>query len=839
MLRLRDLLTAAAEQGPVVVSSGPEVFSAIAHDSRNVEAGELFVAIRTANGDGHSHVREALSRGASGLLLERLPEGLEEEWSSPPALTIVVVRDTEAALRAWAGWRLRGTTTVAVTGSLGKSTAQEALRRAWAAAAEALVFGVGDRNDPLGIPVALGGLPPTAADIILEVVAGSSSERSRLRQMVQPAVVCLTTTRDAEQLHWGSPLDMVDSAAALMGPDSVAVLPVAESRKLDSLPCRSRITFGALASGADLELGPEPAAAPPRWPAPWACLVRSGGQSWRVQCHIHPTVALGSWGAALGCVLALGLDPARAVASLAGCGPLPGRLRIWPGMEGGRVVDDTFDATTSSTELAISALAEMPGPRLACLGPGTRQLLGPAAVRAASLAGVEVVIPEETEVTGASLESAGPATRASLPDAVAMARVALRSGGTVLVKGVAQQRMERVTAALVVAESELVRQDRGRRLMAFRSPRRPTWVEVDLEALAANVAEVADELGSTRLMAVVKADAYGHGALQVARAALSSGASWVATATLAEAAELRRRGIDAPLLVLGYTPPDLVEQAHRLGLVLTVFDEEVLEALDRSGERLGTRARAHLKVDTGMSRLGVAPERVGAFVAAARGREHVELEGIYTHFRKGQDERAVAEQMARFEIALGLADRLGHRFALRHAANSAAWKHAVTARLDMVRLGGELLGLETADGRRRRPVLSFKTTVAQLRRISKGTHVGYGDAFEAPSDMTVATLPVGYGDGFRRGPNNFGTVLIRGRRHPLVGDVSMDLCMVDVSSDTAISRGDPAVIIGRQGTEVITAEDVARRLGTINYEVVTQILPRVPREAIGGTAATV
>jgi alanine racemase len=193
----------------------------------------------------------------------------------------------------------------------------------------------------------------------------------------------------------------------------------------------------------------------------------------------------------------------------------------------------------------------------------------------------------------------------------------------------------------------------------------------------------------------------------------------------------------------------------------------------------------------------------------------------------------VAAQMELFQLALRLARQQGHHFTIRHAANSAAWKHALSARLDMVRLGGELLGLETADGRRRRPVLSFKTTVAQLRRISRGTHVGYGDAFRAPEEMTVATLPVGYGDGFRRGPSNFGEVLIRGRRHPLVGDVSMDLCMVNVSSDPSVCRGDPAVLIGRQGSLAITAEDVAQRLGTINYEVVTQILPRVPREAIG------
>ena len=829
MLRLADLLEAAAAEQPVVLSSGAEVFSAIAHDSRNVEPGELFVAIRTAHGDGHSHIEEALARGAGGLLVERWPE----PWGAdvPAPVTTVVVRSTGGALRAWARWRLRRATTVAVMGSLGKSTAQAALRLAWAGAAAGQVYGVGDRNDSLGIPVALGSLPPSASRIVLEVVAGSTSERRQVREMCRPQVVGVTTTLDADQLWWRSATELAASVEELVDEGAIMVLPAAEAAIFRASPNRPRVTFGPLGSAADLELGPDPNAPAPQWPRPWSLLVVAKGASWRVQCPLHPVVAATSWAPALACVLALGLEVERGIPALASSRPLPGRLRLWPGRGGGTVVDDSFDASPASTELAVSALAQLPPPRLACVGPGTAPLLAPATVVAAGTAGVRLVVPEET--LGPSAAPPEAAEVLPLGDVVASARTVLSAGGTVLVKGVAQQRLERVTAALVAADSELVRQDRGRRLMAFRSPRRPTWVEVDLEALAANVAEIATELGPTRLMAVVKADAYGHGAVQVARAALSSGATWVATATLAEAAELRRRGIDAPLLVLGYTPPELVEPAQRLGLALTVFDEDVLEALDRAGERLGVRARAHLKVDTGMSRLGVAPERCGEIVTLARSREHLELEGIYTHFRKGQDDQAVRDQMERFELALGLAERAGHRFRIRHAANSAAWKHAVSARLDMVRLGGELLGLMTADGRRRRPVLSFKTTVAQIRRIARGTHVGYGDAFTAPAEMTVATLPVGYGDGFRRGPRNFETVLIRGRHHRLVGDVSMDMCMVDVTADPAISRGDEVVIIGRQGAAEISAEDVARRVGTINYEVVTQILPRVPREAIG------
>jgi len=355
-------------------------------------------------------------------------------------------------------------------------------------------------------------------------------------------------------------------------------------------------------------------------------------------------------------------------------------------------------------------------------------------------------------------------------------------------------------------------------------------VEVDLEALAANVAEVVADLRPVPLMAVVKADAYGHGAVQVARTALRSGAEWVATATVAEAASLRAAGIDSPCLVLGYTPPSQVLEAVAAGLVLTVFDREVLSALQAAGERLGTVAKAHLKVDTGMTRLGIGPDQVAAFCSWAGALSQVELEGIYTHFRKGQHEGAVREQLSRLLGAVQLASAQGYQFRYRHAANSAAWRTVPEARLDLVRSGAELLGLLTSDGRRRRPVLSFMTTVAQLHHIEQGSHVGYGDGFQAEQAMTVATIPVGYGDGFRRGPSNWAEVLIRGRRHQLVGDVAMDMAMVDVTDDPAVSRGDQVVLIGSQKRARITVEEVAERSGTINYEVVSQILPRVPRE---------
>ena len=839
MLRLSDLVEAASPLGPELIRADREVFSAVAHDSRNIEGGELFLAVRTSHGDGHAHLGDAVARGAAGILVEYdLSESdqLRAGAGSPGALSVLRVSDTVGALRLWATRRLRGCRCVVIAGSLGKSTTQHLLVRSWQEASGRAVVGVGDRNDPFGIPIAVGGFPEAVDQVVLEVVAANSRETLQLEQMLTPEVVCVTSATDARELHWESRSGLADSVRGLVKQAHHLVAPISDPDLISEFSGAQLVTFGPLGSGATVEAGPEPRGQEGGWPADWTCLVRFRDREWGQPLAMHPELGAPGLAAANACLVALGLDPRPFGRPSTTLGGLPGRLRVWPGGGGGLVLDDTIDATSSSTELALRALSELPAPRLACLGASADVLLTRRGERWLDSSGPAPLIldggpPNRGGGTSQKLE------RVPLSTMAVRARRVLEEGGSVLVKGRSSERMERLTRRLLDGTGELVRQDRGRRLMSFRSLLRPTWVEIDLDALAANVAEVASELGSVQLMAVVKADAYGHGAVQVGRTALTSGARWLATATLAEASELREAGIAAPILVLGYTPPDRLRQALALNLVLTVFDREVLAGLDAAAEALALRARAHLKVDTGMSRLGIAPSEVGPFLQLLRQFPSVEVEGIYTHFRKGEDEEAVTQQLIEFRRALGEARTVGHRFRLRHAASSSSWASRPEARFDMVRCGGELLGLRTADGRHRRPVLAFKTTVAQVRHISAGTHVGYGDSFTAPQDMTVATLPVGYGDGFRRGPNNFGEVIIGGQPRRLIGDVSMDMCMVDVSSPPLVSRGDQVVLIGAQGSARISVEDVAARLGTINYEVVTQILARVPREAVAGDAA--
>lgn len=801
-----------------VVNLGATRFRALANDSRNLLGGELFVALRTATGDGHAHVDEALSRGASGLLVED-PRVLTSGAQELASITVVSVPSTRDAIADWVRRRLEGATQVAIAGTLGKSTLQSCLRPAWAAAAGGPVLGTGDGNDSLGIPIFLSATPPRPERVVLEVAASDRAEERRLGAMLRPHILCVTSLADAEALYWGSAQELGAGLRQMWPEVGILVLPAALDGQMQAPATERRLTFGGAGSGAAVEWG-EAGGGP--WPRRWRCALRWEAGGAEIETTVHPEVGGPALAATAAALLGLGLDPASGLAGLGEWTAPAGRLRLLPGRVAGMVLDDTVDSTPGSLGVALRALQALPPPHLCLLGPirgqsdlssveagpgGDPSILPIPAIPGSGVPG------QESELLGAAAE-------------------VLRQRGSVLVKASSLARAERLVRELASDGSPLLRQERGRDLVPFRSPRRPTWVELDLGALRDNVAGVVRELEGVALMAVVKADAYGHGAVTVGRNAIEAGAAWLAVATVAEGAELRAAGIDAPCLVLGYTPPAQVELAVRLGLAVTVFDLEVVDALARAGRRTGRRSLGHIKVDTGMTRLGVAPKEVAELLARAE--EAVDMEGIYTHFRRGENPEATRAQLSRLEEALEVARALGHTFRIRHAASSSAWHRDATVRLDMVRVGGELLGLRTADGRRRRPVLSFKTTIAQLHDVDAGTWVGYGERYRTPRPTRIATIPVGYGDGFRRGPRNWGSVLIRGEEHPLVGDVCMDLAMVDVGSDSRVARGDEVVLIGRQRGAELSAEVVAERLGIVNYELVAQILPRVPREARSG-----
>jgi alanine racemase len=360
-----------------------------------------------------------------------------------------------------------------------------------------------------------------------------------------------------------------------------------------------------------------------------------------------------------------------------------------------------------------------------------------------------------------------------------------------------------------------------------------------LAALRHNVDVVTALLGpQVGIMAVVKADAYGHGAVACARA-LERKVWGFAVSLVEEGIELRRGGVEAPVIVLGsfygYSHRDVV--AYKLTPV--VSEESDLTRFGRAVEELnGRRLGVHLKIDTGMSRLGLRPERLPAFLTALKREERVELTGLCTHLADadGPEAQPTIDQLEAFERARAQVDAAGLRPTLVHAANSAGAARFIGTRFDLVRPGLALYGYAPAQSESLlglRPVLTLKSRIVSLREVPAGTGVSYGHAFVTQRPSLVATVPIGYADGYTRRLSERAEVLVGGRRAPVIGNITMDMCMVDVTSADGVRVGDEVVLLGAQGSESITAEELAARSGTIAWEIFCSISKRVPRVYLG------
>jgi alanine racemase len=359
---------------------------------------------------------------------------------------------------------------------------------------------------------------------------------------------------------------------------------------------------------------------------------------------------------------------------------------------------------------------------------------------------------------------------------------------------------------------------------------------IDLGAIERNCAHLKSLLvGGTKLCAVVKADGYGHGDVWCARAALDGGADWLAVATGPEAEELRRHGIRARILVMGALTREEARIALASAADVVAWDERFVALLDELARADDVRANVHVKLDSGMGRLGAKSEDDARAVALAiEATERLELSGVMTHFATA-DEPGDAHFGHQLERFTPFADELrkGRKGLVVHAANSAATYRDKAAHFDLVRCGIAVYGLdpfhEAPDERGLEPALQLETYVAAVRRFEQGESAGYGRRWAAEHPTWVGTLPIGYGDGWRRGLSNNAEVLVRGRRYPLVGTVSMDNITIDLGPETDVAPGDRAILIGGDGGERILCEDVARRLDTINYEITCALTPRVRR----------
>ncbi len=365
--------------------------------------------------------------------------------------------------------------------------------------------------------------------------------------------------------------------------------------------------------------------------------------------------------------------------------------------------------------------------------------------------------------------------------------------------------------------------------------KRPTAAVIDLGALGRNFKEVVRRAEGRTILAVVKAQAYGHGAVRVSEHLLELGADMLGVALVEEGKELRDAGIDAPILLMGSLFPEQAEEAAAQRLTPVVHTMTVARALSDAARKLKTKISVHVKIDTGMGRIGVAPEDASDFIAALRTLADLDVEGLMTHFADAdlRDKQFASIQMDRFELLLKGLEARGISIPVRHAANSAAVLDFHRALFTMVRPGLMLYGYNPLEsvlqGADLEPALSLVTRIAFLKKVPANVPISYGRTFITKRESLIATLPIGYADGYSRTLSNRGEVLVRGARVPIVGRVCMDMCMIDVTEVPGVQEGDGVVLIGCQGRELITADEIAAKTGTIPYEVLCGISSRVPR----------
>lgn len=370
-------------------------------------------------------------------------------------------------------------------------------------------------------------------------------------------------------------------------------------------------------------------------------------------------------------------------------------------------------------------------------------------------------------------------------------------------------------------------------------PLRPAWIDIDGEALASNFRILRAELSpSTRLLYVVKDDAYGLGAPTAARVALANGADELGVFTLSEGLALRQAGLTVPILLLGERSNDEFKWALGAGLTPCVGDRDAAFALNDSAQAMSIRARAHIKINTGMNRFGFHWRYAAQWAAEVRSLESVEWAGALSHLAQSDeaDKTFAREQASRFHEALGVLSAAGIRPQTRHLANSGAFLDLPEMRLELVRIGILALGVYPSEVCRRlpglAPVLSVKARICALQHVSPGDTVGYGMRYRAESPRLIGVLPIGYGDGFPR-VRNEGRVLVRGRFAPIVGGISMDAITVDLTDIPGAARGDEAVLLGRQNGHEITAGEVALLKRSVSYDLLAGLRSRLPRRWLG------
>jgi alanine racemase len=370
-----------------------------------------------------------------------------------------------------------------------------------------------------------------------------------------------------------------------------------------------------------------------------------------------------------------------------------------------------------------------------------------------------------------------------------------------------------------------------------------SWVEIDSKALSHNLNEFRSVIDSkVLLMPVVKSNAYGHGIVEISRELSQAGADYLGVVNGDEALHIRSKSIATPILVLSYYSKDQIKDLIQQSVDLVVYDIETAKEISKIASNSNIHAKVHVKVDTGTSRLGVLLDDAKDFIELCSDLSMIEIAGVFTHFADSEnsDWTFTNEQIVKFRDLLFALQRMKIKIPLPHAACSAATLAAAETHFGMVRIGISLYGLWSSEESMEiikkkypdldlKPVLTWKAKIIQIKNIQKGSHVGYGCTYKAKKNLKIAVLPIGYNEGYNRLLSNKGTILVKGKKCPIIGNICMNLCMVDITSVPDVKVGDEVIIIGKKGKNKITAEMIAEDTNTINYEVVTRINSYIPR----------
>ncbi len=852
MIYLADLLK--STKGLVCGQVFAREFSDFCYDSRILKPGDLFLAVKTEKADGHDYIEAVCKDGAAGVLCQR------EMDLSRYGVTCIQVADTQLALTQWARHVLGkyGTEVVGVTGSTGKTSTKEVIA---AVLEEGFVIfkNFANYNGRYGLPIALGRLLPQHQKAVLEMACDSFGEIEDLCRMTSPSVGVVTAVNHTHLEYLGSLDNIAQEKGKLvesLPKNGYAILNYDDPRvrAMGDRTMAQIITYGidpeadVCASVIEME------------GKGIRFRIRHQGEEQEARVSLLGRHSVYTALAAACVGIAYGLNWDEILEALSGVEPLKGRLNPLLGINGSLLLDDTYSASPASTMSALDLLQEMKGgKKIAILGDmlqlGAYEEEGHRQVGRRAAQAVDFLVTKgdrarliSSEAQKEGLERDRIFVTYSTDDAIRSIANVVDSGDVVLIKGALETRMEDVVQKLLAdpstAQSVLVRQSPAWKQIYIIRPDRPTWVEIDLGAIAGNMRRLKRMVGErVGIIATLKADAYGHGMIKVAQTVLSNGADILGVACVNEAVALRRADVTAPILVLGYTPAWQAREAVLNELTTTVFSLDVARALSRAAKDLNSEVRVHVKADTGMGRLGLLPHQLLEFMREINDLPGLIIEGIFTHLAIADmlDTHGVAgwgreytlNQLRTFQGLLQELEDIGMHIPYVHAANSAAIFAYPESYFNMVRPGIAIFGLDPSSQvpcpAGFDPALSFKTQVAQVKELPPGSYVSYGCAYRTNGHTRIAVIPVGYADGFRRGPHNWGEVLVRGLRAPVVGRVCMDQSMIDVTSIPGVRQGDEVVLIGQQRGDRITVAEVAERLGTINYEVVSEILARVPR----------